>query len=157
MCFKVCGLVRIRTTVTHQDKWWWIAMYFYQTAHQKLTKPYTMSPIRPTVSSFVYREPVGHRISTVITGLWTLKKIVIVMFLLTKKYLNGRDWILFLFRILYVSVMKSAFHVLSYSLYIWTHTHTRTHARARLPVSAYIRCMCICLTRIYSSIICDSI
>ena len=35
-----------------------ISMYFHQTVHQTLTKPYTLFPIGPTVSSFVYREPV---------------------------------------------------------------------------------------------------
>ena len=32
-------------------------MYFYQTVHQELTKPDTLSTIGPTVSSFAYREP----------------------------------------------------------------------------------------------------
>ena len=38
---------------------YWISMYFYQTEHQKFTKPYTLSLIGPTVSSFAYREPVA--------------------------------------------------------------------------------------------------
>ena len=33
-------------------------MHFYQTVPQKLTKPYTLSSIEPTVCSFAYREPV---------------------------------------------------------------------------------------------------
>ena len=37
-------------------------MYFYQTVHQKLTKPYNMSPIGPAVRTFAYREPLAsHR------------------------------------------------------------------------------------------------
>ena len=31
---------------------------FYQTVHQHLTRPYTLSPIGPTVGTFAYRESV---------------------------------------------------------------------------------------------------
>ena len=34
-------------------------IYFYQIVHPKLAKPYTMSLIGPTVSSFAYRDPVA--------------------------------------------------------------------------------------------------
>ena len=47
---------------------WWISMYFYKTMHQKLIiRLHTVSPIVPTVSSFVNREPVGHWINMVIS------------------------------------------------------------------------------------------
>ena len=42
-------------------------MYFFQIVHQKMTKPYTLSPTRPTVKSSTYREPVApNQINTVL-------------------------------------------------------------------------------------------
>ena len=52
---QLCSLVCLMCAV------WWIAMYFYQTVHPKLTKTHTLLPIGPMFSSFVHREPVHHR------------------------------------------------------------------------------------------------
>ena len=61
-------------------------MYFYQIAHQNLTKPNTLSPIGPTSSSFLNREPASHRINMVVLNMWQSTTLIIT------RLLAGKLW-----------------------------------------------------------------